>query len=47
VGDFPAPELVRFGGPVIANASVKLLMRQEAKDTEALRDLLKLSELAA
>jgi type IV secretory pathway VirB4 component len=44
VGDFLAPELVRFGGPVIANASVKLLMRQEAKDAEALRELLKLSE---
>ena len=44
VGDFLAPDLVRFGGPVIANASVKLLMRQEAKDAEALRDLLKLSE---
>ena len=42
--DFLAPELARFGQPVLSNASTKLLMRQEAKDLEALRDLLGLSE---
>ncbi len=42
--DFLAPELARLGQPVLSNASTKLLMRQEAKDLEALRDLLRLSE---
>ena len=44
VVDFLAPELARLGQPVISNASTKLLMRQEAKDLEALRDLLRLTE---
>ncbi len=42
--DFLAPELVRFGQPVLDNASTKLLMRQEARDLETLRDLLRLTE---
>jgi hypothetical protein len=33
-----------LGQPVLGNASTKLLMRQEAKDLEALRDLLGLTE---
>ena len=44
VVDFLAPELARLGEPVIGNASTKLLMRQESKDLEALRDLLRLTE---
>lgn len=44
VVDFLAPELARLGQPVISNASSKLLMRQESRDLEALRELLKLSE---
>lgn len=44
VVDFLAPELARLGQPVITNASLKLLMRQESKDLEALTDLLRLSE---
>ena len=44
VVDFLAPELARLGQPVISNASTKLLMRQESKDLEALRDLLRLTE---
>ena len=44
VVDFLAPELARLGQPVIGNASTKLLMRQESRDLEALRDLLKLTE---
>ncbi len=44
VVDFLAPELARFGQPVIDSASTKILMRQEAKDLEALRDLLRLTE---
>jgi len=44
VVDFLAPELARLGQPVISNASCKLLMRQESRDLEALRELLKLSE---
>ncbi len=42
--DFLAPELARLGEPVIGNASTKLLMRQESKDLEALRGLLRLTE---
>ena len=42
--DFLAPELARFGQPVLDNASTKLLMRQEARDLEALRHLLHLHE---
>lgn len=44
VVDFLAPELARLGQPVISNASSKLLMRQESRDLEALRELLRLSE---
>lgn len=44
VVDFLAPELARLGQTVIGNASTKLLMRQESKDMEALRDLLRLTE---
>ena len=44
VVDFLAPELAWLGQPVISNASTKLLMRQEAKDLDALRDLLRLTE---
>lgn len=44
VVDFLAPELSRLGQPVITNASLKLLMRQESKDLEALTELLRLSE---
>lgn len=47
VVDFLAPELARLGQPVISNASVKLLMRQESRDLEVLRDLLKLSDAEA
>ena len=42
--DFLAPELARFGQPVLDNASTKLLMRQEARDLEMLKDLLRLAE---
>ncbi len=42
--DFLAPEIARLGQPVITNASMKLLMRQENKDLEALTELMKLSE---
>jgi type IV secretory pathway VirB4 component len=42
--DFLAPELARMGQAVLSNASTKLLMRQEAKDLEVLRDLLHLTE---
>jgi len=42
--DFLAPEIARLGQPVITNASMKLLMRQESRDLEALTDLMKLSE---
>ena len=42
--DFLAPELARFGQPVLDNASTKLLMRQEARDLEILKDLLGLAE---
>ncbi|MBZ4687327.1 MAG: Type secretory pathway VirB4 component-like protein [Clostridiales bacterium] len=44
VVDFLAPELSRLGQPVITNANMKLLMRQESKDLEALTELLNLSE---
>jgi hypothetical protein len=44
VVDFLAPELARLGQPVISNAACKLLMRQESRDLEALRELLRLSE---
>ena len=44
VVDFLAPELTRLGQPVLSNASTKLLMRQESRDLEALRDLLRLTE---
>lgn len=44
VVDFLAPELARLGQPVITNASSKLLMRQESRDLEALRELLRLSD---
>ncbi len=44
VVDFLSPELARLGEPVINNASFKLLMRQESRDLEALRELLRLSE---
>lgn len=42
--DFLAPEIARLGQPVITNASMKLLMRQESRDLEALTELMKLSE---
>ena len=42
--DFLAPELARFGQPVLDNASTKLLMRQEARDLEGLRAILRLTE---
>ncbi|KKM13033.1 conjugal transfer protein TraC [Clostridiales bacterium PH28_bin88] len=44
VVDFLAPELARLGQPVVTNASSKLLMRQESRDLEALRELLRLSD---
>ncbi|MHB1127967.1 MAG: TraG/VirB4 family ATPase, partial [Bacillota bacterium] len=44
VVDFLAPELSRLGQPVITNASSKLLMRQESRDLEVLRELLRLSD---
>lgn len=47
VVDFLAPELARLGQPVITNAAMKLLMRQESKDLEALRELLRLSDAEA
>lgn len=42
--DFLSPEIKRLGEPVITNASLKLLMRQESKDLVALTDLLRLTE---
>ncbi|MDN5302388.1 MAG: hypothetical protein PWQ60_1902 [Thermoanaerobacteraceae bacterium] len=45
--DFLAPEISRMGQPVITNAAQKLLMRQEGKDLEALKELLNLSEAEA
>ncbi len=42
--DLLAPELARFGQPVLDNASTKLLMRQEARDLEGLRTILRLTE---
>ncbi len=47
IGDFFSPELARFGKPIIDNASVKFLMRQEAGDLEVLRSLLHLSDAEA
>lgn len=44
IGDFLAPELERMGAPVLANASSKLLMRQETKDLEAVSRVLRLSD---
>ena len=42
--DFLAPEVARDGEPVLANASTKLLMRQEAKDLPTVARLFGLSD---
>lgn len=42
--DFLAPEVAREGEPVLANASTKLLLRQEAKDLPTVTSLFALSE---
>ena len=42
--DFLAPEVAREGEPVLANASTKLLLRQEAKDLPTVATLFQLSE---
>jgi DNA helicase HerA-like ATPase len=42
--DFLAPEVAREGEPVLANASMKLLLRQEAKDLPTVASLFNLSE---
>jgi len=42
--DFLAPEVAREGEPVLANASTKLLLRQEAKDLPTVSALFNLSE---
>ncbi len=42
--DFLAPEVAREGEPVLANASTRLLLRQEAKDLPAVAGLFNLSE---
>ncbi len=42
--DFLAPEVAREGEPVLANASTKLLLRQEAKDLPTVSALFQLSE---
>lgn len=44
VVDFLAPDIARFGEPVLNNAAYKLLMRQGERDLEALGRLLRLSE---
>lgn len=42
--DFLAPEVAREGEPVLANASTKLLLRQEAKDLPTVSALFQLSD---
>ncbi len=42
--DFLAPEVAREGEPVLANASTKILLRQEAKDLPTVAALFRLSE---
>jgi len=42
--DFLDPAVARTGEPVLANASVKLLLRQEAKDLPAVAKLFELTE---
>ena len=42
--DFLAPEVAREGEPVLANASTKLLLRQEAKDLPTVASLFTLSD---
>ena len=42
--DFLAPEVAREGEPVLANASTKLLLRQEAKDLPTVSALFQISE---
>lgn len=44
VGDFLAPEVERLGKPVVTNAGVKLLMRQDPADLERLREAFRLTE---
>lgn len=44
INDFLAPEVERLGAPVIDNASIKLLTRQEGRDLEGLSTLLRLTE---
>ena len=43
-GDFLAPEVSREGQPVLANASTRLLLRQEAEDLPTVAKLFGLSE---
>lgn len=43
-GDFLAPEVAREGEPVLANASTKFLLRQDAKDLPTVTALYNLSE---
>lgn len=44
VGDFLAPEVERLGKPVVTNAGIKLLMRQDPADLERLREAFRLTE---
>ena len=44
-GDFLFPEVAREGEPVLSNASVKLLLRQEARDLPTVTQLYGLSEV--
>jgi hypothetical protein len=43
-GDFLFPEVAREGEPVLGNASVKLLLRQEARDLPTVTQLYQLSD---
>jgi len=45
--DFLAPEVARLSEPVVTNASCKLLTRQESRDLESLREMLRLSDAEA
>ncbi len=44
IGDFLDPAVARLGAPVISNASVRILTRQEGRDLEALSGLFRLTE---
>lgn len=44
IGDFLSPEVARQGQPVVTNAGIKLLMRQDPADLEKLRQPLRLTD---